>query len=202
MSLSEIFVTPTLSALLTVFALHPERWFYQKELVALTGGSLYLVQRELKRLESVGLIDRRPRGRQVEYRANARHAGFPGLRDSVVRTIGLGDILRHALAQVPSVKAAFVFGSVAAGSESAASDLDIFVMGDLGIRDVAEALMPAVSQLGREPNIVVFSEGEVRQRLESGEHFMTTIMREPKMWLVGDEGDLEAVLGQPSTTAE
>ncbi|MHB1475928.1 MAG: aminotransferase class I/II-fold pyridoxal phosphate-dependent enzyme, partial [Dermatophilaceae bacterium] len=193
--ITSIFATPTLAALLAVFARNPERTYIQKELVQETGGSLYLVQRELKRLEGAGLVARETRGRQVEYTANAQHPAFAGLRDVLLATIALGDKLRGALMGLPGVRLAFIFGSVAAGEETPDSDLDVLVVGDLGLRDVAALLVPALRDTGREPNIVVMTEGDVRERAARGEHFVSTVIAGPKMWLVGDDDELAAVVG-------
>lgn len=190
-----IFATPTLAALLAVFAREPERTYIQKELVDETGGSLYLVQRELKRLEDAGLVARETRGRQVEYTANVQHPAFAGLRDVLLATVALGDRLRAALPDLPGVHLAFVFGSVAAGDETPDSDLDIFVVGDLGLRDVSTRLVPVLRDVGREPNIITMSESEFRDRALRGDHLVATVMAGPKMWIVGDDDELAALVG-------
>ncbi|MBN2848075.1 MAG: nucleotidyltransferase domain-containing protein [Coriobacteriia bacterium] len=191
--ITSIFATPTLASLLGVFARDPERTYIQKELVEASGGSLYLVQRELKRLEEAGLVARETRGRQVEYTVNAGHPAFAGIREALLATTGLGDRLRDALADLPDIRLAFIFGSVAAGTDTAESDLDVFVVGPLGLRDVAARLVPALRGIGREPNIVVMTEAELRERLAAGDHFVSTVMAEPKLWLAGDDDELAAV---------
>lgn len=193
-SIAAIFATPTLAALLAVLVREPERRYYQKQLVDLTGGSLYLVQRELGRLERTGLVIRIPRGRQVEYEVNASHPAFHGLREALLRTLALGDSIRSAVESVPGVRLAFVFGSVARGDDTGASDLDLLVIGDVGLRDISASLMPVLRRLGREPNLVVLSEGELRTRARQGEHFVATVMGDPKLWVVGDDEQLAALV--------
>lgn len=192
-SLAGIFATSTLAKLLTVLTLHPGRSFFQKELVTATGSSLYLVQRELKRLEGVGLISRAVRGRQVEYTINEGHPAFSGLRDALLNTIGLADVLRDALAGAAEVRLAFVFGSVARGEDRPDSDLDLLVVGDLGLREVATRVIPRVRDIGREPNIMVLSATELRERIRSADAFLATVLTEPKIWIKGDERELAAL---------
>jgi predicted nucleotidyltransferase len=194
-ALAGIFATPTLAALLAVLAREPERSFYQKELVEATGGSLYLVQRELRRLEAAGLVTRTPRGRHVDYRACTDNPAFPGLREALLRSVALGDVLRAALAGVEGVRLAFVFGSLARDEATPGSDVDIFVVGTLGLRDVATRVLPSLRDIGREPNIAVMSEDEFRKRVAAGEHFVSTVLAAPKLWLVGDGDDLAALTG-------
>lgn len=194
-SLAAVFATPTLAKLLAVLFLEPERRFYQKELVTATGSSLYLVQRELRRLERTGLVERMPRGRQVEYVVNTAHPAFYGLRDALLNTVALADRLRRALAGVQGVRVAFVFGSVARGEASSESDLDLLVIGDLGLREVATRVVPTMREIRREPNIMVLSEQEIRDRVRSGDTFLASVLEEPKVWIRGDEGELAALVG-------
>ena len=190
-----VFATPTLAALLSVFAREPERRYYQKELVELIGGSLFLVQRELKRLEHSGLVGRETRGRQVEYRANTHHPAFRGLRDALLNSVALGDRLKGALSAVDGVRLAFVFGSVADGKDDADSDVDLLIIGDLTLRDVSTSVVPLLRDIGREPNIVVLSEGDLRRRVGSGDGFLTDVLAGPKLWLAGDDDQLAAIVG-------
>lgn len=193
--IATLFATPTLAALLSVFARDPGRTYIQKELVVETGGSLYLVQRELKRLEQTGLIARETRGRQVEYTANTGHPAFSGLREVLLATVALGDRLRDALSGLPAIRLAFIFGSVAAGEETPESDLDVFVVGELGLREVSARLVPAFRDVGREPNIIIMTEAELRDRIARGEHLVSTVLAGPKVWLVGDDDEFAAIVG-------
>lgn len=194
-SFANVFATPTLAALLIIFAEHPERHFMQKELVEQSGSALYLVQRELKRLERTGLISREPRGRQVEYYANIEHPGFAGLRYAILNTLGLGSRLRSVFEGVEGISLAFIFGSVADGTERSGSDLDLLVVGEFGLRAVSEKVMPLLRDLGREPNIAVMTEAELRDRASTKDNFVEDIIKGPKVWLVGDDEQLTTILG-------
>ena len=83
----------------------------------------------------------------------------------------------------------------ARGADLADSDIDLLVVGDLGLRDVSISMVPRLRDLGREPNIVVLSESELASRAKAGDHFVTTVLSEPKIWLVGDDDQLAAVVG-------
>lgn len=194
---AEVFATPTLAALLAEFALHPERTYYQKELVERVGGSLYLVQRELKRMERAGLVSRETRGRQVEYRFNRSHPAASGLQDALLKTVALADRLRAALDGAEGIELAFIFGSVAVDDADADSDLDLMFVGTLGLRDVAARLMPVVRGLGREPNIIVMRAQELAEKAVKGDHFISALLAAPKIWLRGDDDELKRVLGRP-----
>lgn len=187
----EVFATPTLAALLSEFALHPDHPYFQGELVDRVEGSLYLVQRELKRLERAGLVSREARGRRVEYRYNSEHPGAAGIRNAMLATIALSGRLREAMANDGRIDLAFIFGSMASGEAVPTSDLDVFVIGRLGLRDLASTIMPVARQIGREPNIVVMNPDEFSARVRQHDHFVTTVLESPKLWLVGDDAELE-----------
>lgn len=191
--LASLFATRTTAALLAAFSLHPDRVFYQKELVDFTGSSLYLVQRELKRLERTGLVVRIPRGRQVEYAVRREHPAFSGLSDALLRTVALGDRLRALFAGLEDIDLVFVFGSVAGGKASASSDLDVMVVGDIGLRAVAERVVPLTRELAREPNLVVMDLETFRARARSGDGFVASVIGGPKIWVIGDEEKLAGV---------
>lgn len=190
----DVFATPTLAALLTILVEEPERRFMQKELVERSGSSLYLAQRELKRLERAGLISREQRGRQVEYRTNTAHPAFAGLRMALLSTLGLGERLRTALRPVAGMSLAFIFGSVAEGTERSDSDLDLFVVGEMGLRAISEKVMPALRDVGKEPNIVTLTEEELRERVSANDNFVNAVIGGPKVWLVGNDERLAALL--------
>lgn len=194
---AEVFATPTLAALLAEFALHPERTYYQKELVERVGGSLYLVQRELKRMERAGLVSRETRGRQVEYRFNRSHPAASGLQDALLKTVALADRLQAALDGAEGIELAFIFGSVAVDDADADSDLDLMFVGTLGLRDVAARLMPVVRGLGREPNIIVMRAQELAEKAAKGDHFISALLAAPKIWLRGDDDEFKRVLSRP-----
>jgi predicted nucleotidyltransferase len=181
----------TRRALLALFYGHPERAFYLREVVRTAGVGQGAVQRELAQLTAVGLLTRHRRGNQVYYQANPEAPIFAELRSLVVKTAGMAEVLREALAELAGrVTVAFVHGSLARGLDQADSDVDLVVVGDLSFGDVVAALHPAQDRLQRELNPTVYSPAEFREKLQEGHHFLTAIMTTPKIFLVGGEHEL------------
>lgn len=186
-----MFASDTLVALLRVLLLRPEAAFYQRELADAAGTGLFAVQRELARLERAGLVVRTPRGNRIYYTADRRHPAFEDLKRVVVKTVGLGDALRAALAALTGrVRAAFLYGSAAAGREAAGSDLDLMIVGDLTSSEAAAVLGPVARTLGRELNPAVYPLAEFRKKAREGHHFISAVLKGPKIFLVGGEDDL------------
>lgn len=181
----------TRSALLAVFYGHADQAFYVRQLVRRLGAGHGSVQRELTNLLQLGLIVRRNQGNQVLYQANARSPVFSEIKALIAKTVGLCDIVRAALAPLASrIQTAFVYGSVAAHTEQAASDIDLMVVGEVTFADVVSALSPAQKALAREINPTIYSASEFRMKLRTGNHFLQTIMGQKKIFILGTEDEL------------
>jgi predicted nucleotidyltransferase len=173
---------------------NPGRSFYANEIIALAGSGTGAVQRELAKLASVGLVTVRRQGNQKHYQANAVSPVFDELRGLVLKTFGLADIVRAALLPLaPQIRAAFVYGSVAKAQDTATSDIDLMIVSDsLSYGDVFSAVEQASRDLGRTVNPTVYTPREFDRRLHDGKAFVTRVMKQPKLWLIGDEHGLAA----------
>lgn len=170
---------------------HPDQAYYLRELVRQIGGAVGAVQRELELLTAAGLVRRDVRGKQVYFQANQDAAIFPELRGLFAKTSGLVDILREALMPLADrIHAAFVFGSAPRGELHAASDVDLMVIGETSFGDVITVIQGAEKRLGRDVNPTVYSVDEFRAKVEAKHHFLTTVLAEPKMFVLGDEDEL------------
>lgn len=195
-AIAHVFAGPVLLDVLSLFCLHPDRDYYQREIAETTGRRLVEVQRALTRLEAAGLVVRTKRGRHVYYRPLREHPAFSHLRGLVLATVGLADVLRIPLEQMGSVvHLAFVYGSLARGTDTATSDIDLMIIGTAPTRQIVEALEDASGVLGREVNPGVYSADEFRQKFQSGSAFLQNVVAAPKIWLVGSDEELTALLG-------
>lgn len=172
----------------------PERSFYAKELIKRTGAGSGAVQRELKRLEESGLVTAHWQGNQKHYQANPDAPIFEELCSIARKTFALADPIRECLDGVQeSIKAAFIYGSVAKQSEHAVSDIDLLVVSnEVTYGQLMGALQPAENHLGRRINPTLYSPDEIRQRLSQGNSFLTRILEQPQIWLIGNENDVRA----------
>jgi predicted nucleotidyltransferase len=133
-------------------------------------------------------------GNQKHYQANSFSPVYSELRGLVLKTFGLGDVVRAALAPLtPQIRAAFIFGSIAKVQDTADSDIDLFVVSDsLTYADIFSALEQASHDLGRPVNPTVYSLREFTRRVKEGKAFVARVMNQPKVWLIGDEHGLAA----------
>lgn len=167
----------------------PDRSFYANELIALARSGTGAVQRELASLLAAGLVTVRDQGNQKHYQANAASPVFTELRGLVLKTVGLADVLRAALAPLEDqVAAAFVYGSVARQQDTAASDVDVLIVSDaLGYAEVFGALESAAQTLGRTINPTLYTRAELARRRAQDNAFVTRVLDQPRIWLMGDE---------------
>jgi predicted nucleotidyltransferase len=180
---------------LSLLLLHPEQSFYVREIERLTGVPVGSVHREVSHLAEAGLLDRRAAGNQIRYQADQSCPIFTELAGIFRKTAGLADVLRDALSPLGrTVRIAFVFGSVAQGQEGAMSDVDVMVLGPAKFDRVVEMLAPAAEELRREVNPVVMALGDFRAKVKARDRFAARVMREPKIVLMGDVGEL----GEPA----
>lgn len=170
------------------------RSYYAKEIITLAASGSGAVQRELARLEGAGLVTVTRVGRQKHYQANPAAPVFSELRALVLKTSGLADVLRAALAPVASaIRAAFVYGSLARREERAASDVDVMVVSEtLTYADLFGTLEEASSRLGRTVNPTIYSHAELARRRAEDNAFVNRVLAGPKIWLIGDESALTA----------
>ncbi|MCX5971829.1 MAG: nucleotidyltransferase domain-containing protein [Coprothermobacterota bacterium] len=193
-SVSRLFASSTLVRLLTVFLMEEKVDYYQSELVQRTASSLHSVQRELTRLNEVGLIRYRKKGNRSYYQARPDHPAFRELANLFVKTIALGDVLRWRFASIPEIRLAFLFGSVARGEEQPESDIDLFLVTDLSLKQLSPNLEEVQLRLRREINAVVFPLEELQKKWQEQNHFLLEIIGAPKIFLVGDEHALQRIL--------
>jgi len=163
----------------------------QENLIRLAGLGRGSVQRELEFLTQAAVVRRTVRGRQVYFQANADCPIYDELRGLVVKTVGVADALRSALATLSDrIRVAFVFGSIAKGTERSASDVDVMIIGEASFADISGALSPAQKVIGREVNPSVYSLSDFRAKLAAKQHFLGSVMKEKKIFLVGDAREL------------
>ena len=180
---------------LGLLLLRPDEAMHGREVARRTGLPAGTIARELGRLAQVGLLKREKRGNQQVYSADTSGPIFNELASILRKTSGLADVLAQALAPAaPKLCVAFVFGSVAQGRETAGSDIDIMLIGDLNFRQAVELLHPTQVVLGREVNPKVFAKDEFIAKVPT-EPFLADVLAKPKLFLIGNAHDLEELAG-------
>jgi uncharacterized protein len=170
---------------------HPDEAFYLRQIVRHTGSAQGAVQRELDTLTKAGLLLRRVQGRQVYFQANRESPVFPELRGLFLKTAGLADVLREALAPLSNeIELALIFGSAARGDLRRGSDIDLLVVGDASFTAVANLLSEAQERLGRDVNPTVYLREEFKRKIRNRHHFLERILGQSHLFLIGGMDEL------------
>lgn len=174
-----------------MFYSNPDESYYLRQVVRFSGLGMGVVNRELLSLAETGILNRKAKGQEIYYTANRNCPIFNELQGIVVKTFGVVDVLRAALAPLAErIKAAFIYGSFANGTQNHASDVDVMVIGSVKFTEVVSALHPAHEKLRREVNPTVYSVKEFCSKIAAKHHFLTNVLKAEKIFLVGSEREL------------
>ncbi len=190
-SLADALLTRGQQRVLGILFAEPDRSFPATELIARAGVGTGAVHRELTRLVNSGLVAVTPVGKQRRYQANRESPLFPELQGLVLKTVGLVEPLRRALSPFnDQIRVAFVYGSVAKRTDTARSDIDLMVVGDdVSYSELYAALAEAESALSRPVNPTIFTSTEWRQRVETRDHFVDSVLTGPRIFILGTDDD-------------
>ena len=181
----------TRQAVLAILFGNPGRAYYTREIVHAADCGVSQVQRELEQLTRAGLITRLPRANQVYFQANEAASIYPELVALVAKTFALGDFFRKALVPYATrIQSAFIFGSVARGEHDATSDVDVMIVGDVLLSDLDGALQEVEKRIARPVSATVMDLKEYVRRRKAKDHFLQTVLREPKIFLIGNDREL------------
>ena len=191
-ALSEILSSRTRAEIFRLLFGVIEDELHVREIQRRSGLNDRTIRQELSKLVRLDLVKGRRDSNRVYYKANKANPLYPEIHKLVLKTLGLVDILRAALKD-DQIQMAFIFGSIAEGNETAGSDVDLLVIGEIGLRSLSELLSGVSEKIGREINPYVMNKDEYRKRVKSNEHFITHILKSPKISVVGADHDLEAM---------
>jgi len=176
---------------------HPDERYFVRQLTALLKEDSTNVSRELARLEKTGILVSTTEGRQKYYQANRQSPLFNELHGLMLKTVGVADIIKKALEpRMADIKLAFIFGSVARKAENRFSDIDLLVVGDITFGEVVDLISTAEEALSRELNPVVYTLTEFNKRLSEDHYFIRDVLSGDKIFVIGDENELKALVGK------
>ena len=174
-----------------------ERWWFLSELASFVGKTPSSLQRELKALATSGLLRTKRDGNRLYFQAETQSPIFEPLRQLIEQTLGVKDGSREAIQPLTDrINVAFIYGSVAQEEDRALSDVDLIVVGRIGLSDLSKVLRPLETRFGREFNATCYRSEEFRKKLRAGNHFLTSVLKKEKTFLVGDANELDKLAGK------
>ena len=188
--LQDIIISKCRVKLLQVFFSQPQEIFYIRQLVRLTGEEINAVRRELQHLEKVGLAKKENRGNRIYYWMDKDHPLYGDLMSLVSKTVGLGETIIKNRAKLGKIRLAMLSGRFARNLPTKEGGVDLLVVGDIQLPELAKIIRPEETKLGREINYTVMSRQEFDFRKKRHDPFLQGILADSRIMLIGDEMDL------------
>lgn len=192
--LAHFFPNQTLLDVFLYFVLKPSEETYLARIVDATDKALIQVQRTLKRLVDCGLITKVHRHKRTYYKADKTHVAYDEIRQLAIQAKIYSEPFKAYLEHLQDkVDYAFIYGSVAKGSNTAESDIDLFFVGNLTHDDVRSFSFELGRELVQEVNVIIFSPSKLEKLIKDNDPFIINVLRDPKIWLFGDKSEFKEI---------
>ena len=176
--------------LLTLFFTNPSQKYYLRELQRQLGYSAGSIRRELLKFQKDDLFNTQRAGNLLYYTLNTKHPLFKELKMIISKTVGVEGGLRNTLTSIHGIKVAFIYGSYAGRKEKGASDIDLMIIGDPDTSLLNEKIAELEKRLKREINPTIYSMEEYRAKKKAKSGFITELLKNPRIMLIGNDDDL------------
>lgn len=194
-NLAEALFPKTRQGILTATYGQPERWWYLSEIADWLETTPSSLQRELDSLSKSGILKTRREGNRLYFQAETDSPIFAPLRELVTQTLGIVPAFEKAIAPFEDkIEAAFFYGSIAGGEEHSLSDIDVMVVGSIGLADLAPVLRELEKKFKREINVSCYKTMEFKEKTQTGNHFLNGVLEKEKLFIKGDKGELDRLV--------
>jgi predicted nucleotidyltransferase len=177
--------------ILDLFFSNPGASFYLAEVFRRIGGGRSTIQTVLTTLVESGILEKKQKRSRVYYRANAEGYFFHEIVAIVNKE--LASKLYRVLREFKDIKVAFIYGSVARGDAGLKSDIDLMIIGPVSFGKISSGFLDLRLKLKKDINPSVFDPVEIKERIIRGDHFISTVLKEKKVFVIGDEDELESL---------
>lgn len=191
--IDKLFSSKARVEILKLFLFNSDNSFYQRQISNLTSQPIRGVQREVDKLHKIGLLEKSIQGNRVYYKVNKKCPIRGELKNILFKSVGVAEVLKDNLKE-KGIRLAFIYGSYAKGQESLLSDIDLMVIGDISSRELSGILSKPKRELMREINYNVFISDDFIDRVRKKDHFLSSVLKNKKIFIVGDENELKAVI--------
>lgn len=192
--IDKLFSSKARVEILKFFIFNPDKSFYQREISRLTKQPIRAVQRELEKFTSLGLFIKAVEGNRVYYKINKECAIYNELKNIFLKSVGIAEVIKEHIKHTPNIEVAFIYGSYAKGKENLLSDIDLMIIGSVTSKEISNILSQPKKELLREINYCIFTKEEFKKRIKNKDHFLTSILKERKIFIIGSEDELKRII--------
>jgi len=187
--IDKLFGSKTRVALLAKLVSNPDKSFFLRGLSRDLRIPYSMLYKEEKNLASLSIVQEVKQGKVTLVSINKHLPYFNELKSLLIKTAGLGDLLKETFSKLQGIQYALVYGSIASGEESGSSDVDLLIVGENSEEKILNALSPVEKDVGRELNYIFWSREEFMERVKSKHNLLVDIAEKPAIMLVGDEDE-------------
>jgi predicted nucleotidyltransferase len=191
--LNKLFSSKTRVEILKLFLFNTDNSFYQRQISSLTAQSIRGVQREVDKLNKIGIIESSIQGNRIYYKINRKCPIVEDLKNIFFKSLGIAEVLKDNFKE-KGIKIAYIYGSYAKGEESLLSDIDLMVIGDISSKELSSILSKPKKELMREINYAVFSLNEFVNKAVQKDHFINSVLKDKKIFIIGSEDELKGLI--------
>jgi predicted nucleotidyltransferase len=192
--MEKLFTSRTRAKLLTLFLTQLKKEFYVRELQRKIKENVTSVRRELENLKELGLVNERKEGIQKFYSLNKNHPIYEELRRIVLKTEGVGKVLKDKLSKLAGIKYSMIYGSFAKGTEIESSDVDLIIIGTVDERKLLKQIRKVEGEIGREVNYILWSEEEFKKKIKEKNSLLMNIVENPVIGVIGDIDEFRRIV--------
>jgi predicted nucleotidyltransferase len=193
--LEKLFTSKTRVHILEAFLLNPETEYHIRELSRIVKITPIYVQKELKNLQSLGLLGSRKKGNMVLYKLQVKSPIVEDLKRIFLKTESVGHEILKGL-DSKKIKFALIFGSFAKGTEISTSDIDLLVIGSINEDDILHSISKTERRIGREINFILWTEKEFLHKVQENIPLIREILKTAIIMIVGDEDEFKRSIKQ------
>ncbi|MFH1772480.1 MAG: nucleotidyltransferase domain-containing protein [Candidatus Omnitrophota bacterium] len=190
MDITKVFKSKAREALFRLYFTNPDSAYYLRELERELRIPVSMLRKELIGLEKAGIFNSFKKGNLSYYSLNKKYPLFDEFKNIVFKTIGVKGLLKSALAEIKGIESAFIYGSFAKGDDDAASDIDLFIIGNINEDILIAAINSIEKRLKREINYSLYSRKDFNKKRKDKDPFVTEVIKNAKIFLVGKEHDI------------
>lgn len=190
MDILRLFKSKTRKAIFKLYFTNPETEYYLRELERTLNIPVSMIRKELLQLEKENVFVSHKKGNLVYYQVNKTYPLFTELKSIVFKTVGAQGLLKEMIEKIKGINVAFIYGSFARNSENAASDIDLFVIGNPNEDELIKGMSGIEKVLKREINYALYTVIEFKKKKHAKDSFVLDLLENPKIFLLGDKNDL------------
>lgn len=188
--LEDLIVSRVRVKLLELFLSNPGSIFHVRDIVRRVDEEINAVRRELLHMEKCGMVSKEPRANRLFYKFREDYPLYFDLLALINKTKNLGgDILKNKN-KIGKIKYAFLSGKFIRNKISAPNEVEMLIVGNIVLPQVAQFVRAEETKRGREVNYTVMSEDEFTFRKARRDPFLLSILEKPRIMIIGDEEEM------------